>query len=107
MKWKITNKKYERLRILCLITCAIGMIIYFFLVRHVYNVNPDAFIYNPMQGETNHWADLEDTIWYVVIIGFVIVGFLFYRTAKKNPKHWLNKINEVEIEEKEEEGENK
>ena len=101
MKWKITEKKYKKLRNLTLLTCLLGIIIYILLIKHTMTINPAAFTYNPML-ENNHWQDLENTLWWIVGIGFIIVAILFYRQTKKNPKHWFNKFTEPEQEEQEE-----
>ena len=89
MRWKLTEQKYLKLRRNTLIVCALAIVIYTLLLRYVIEVNPSAFIYNPMIDSKPAFAKIESMLWWIIGIGWIAVSVLFYREVKRNPKHWF------------------
>ena len=89
MTWKLTEQKYLKLRRNTLIVCALAIVVYTLLLRYTIEVNPGAFIYNPVTDQKPVFAQIESMLWWIIGIGWVAVSILFYREVKRNPKHWF------------------
>ncbi len=90
--WKLTEKKYKKLRRNTLIMCILSIVCYTLLIRYTIGVNPEAFIYNSMMDEKPAFAKIETTLWRIVIVGWIGIIILFYREVKKDPNHWFRKF---------------
>ncbi len=89
MTWELTEQKYLKLRKNTLIVCALAIVVYTLLLRYTIEVNPGAFIYNPVTDSKPAFAKIETMLWWIIGIGWVAVSILFCRELKRNPNHWF------------------
>lgn len=104
-RWKLTEAKFKKMRKRTLILCSLALIVYIILVKYTMNVNPEAFVYNPMTDPEPPFAKIQSAMWKIIIVGWIAVIILFAREVHKNPKHWFrkfaDKFNELDDDEKE------
>lgn len=94
MRWKLTEQKYLKLRKWTLILCALTIVIYALLLRHLFEVNPMFFTYHPIDNPNPGVLKLQSMLNWVVTIGWIVVIFFFYKEVKKNPNHWFWKAKD-------------
>ena len=95
MRWKLTEQKYLKLRRNTLIICALAIVGYTLLLRYLAGVNPMFFTYHPIDNPNPGVFKLKSMLTWIVDIGWVVVGVLFYREVKRNPKHWFWKAKKT------------